>query len=41
MGKNPDTNEDYALLFISKCKYKGNDTLYGVSYESMARVATT
>ena len=40
MGKNIDTNDDYAFLFISKCKYKGNGTLYGVTYDSATKMDT-
>jgi len=41
MGENIATNEDHALLFMSNCKYKGNNTLYGVINESMTIMATT
>ena len=34
-----DEDEDYALLFMSN--YKGNGTLYEVTYDSMARIDAT
>ena len=41
MGKNTARNEDNALLFYIECKYKGNSTLYGVTYNSTTRIAIT
>ena len=38
--KNLVINEDYALIFYIECKYKGIGTLYGVTYDSMEKIAT-
>ena len=40
MGKKVATNDDYAFLFMSNCKYKGNGTLCWVTYDSAARMDT-